>query len=201
MTTLIKPYIHVKDTKIMASFCNADYDTLYDDYNGSIDNDNIKAAAAIEDSKLSQITTADKVSGSALTLLTSFAALAGVIPAVNLPPYGKMGTFTRDMTLDTGDVDYTSVGFTPTNIIFIASIPGAASIGSIGFDDGTSHYVAYVDTIPAYYMTTLFSIAIFSGAADSQAAKIKNFLSNGFTLTWTKGNSPTGTATVYYIAF
>ena len=39
---------------------------LKTEFNGSIDNDNIKASAGIVDSKLAQITTADKVSGSSI---------------------------------------------------------------------------------------------------------------------------------------
>lgn len=40
---------------------------LVNEFNGNVENDNIKAAAGIVDSKLAQLTTADKVSGSTLT--------------------------------------------------------------------------------------------------------------------------------------
>ena len=40
---------------------------LKTEFNGNIDNDNVKASAGIVDSKLAQLTTADKVSGSAIT--------------------------------------------------------------------------------------------------------------------------------------
>ena len=48
-------------------------------------NADIAAGAAIADSKLAQVTTAGKVSGAALTSLTSVPSGAGVIPTANLP--------------------------------------------------------------------------------------------------------------------
>lgn len=47
-------------------------------------NADIDAAAAIADTKLAQITTASKVSGAAITSLTSVPSGAGVIPGANL---------------------------------------------------------------------------------------------------------------------
>lgn len=52
---------------------------------GEIINADISATAAIADTKLAQITTASKVSGAAITLLTNLPAGAGVIPSANLP--------------------------------------------------------------------------------------------------------------------
>lgn len=51
-------------------------------------NADISTTAAIVDTKLAQITTASKVSGAAITLLTSLPAAAGVIPTANLPATG-----------------------------------------------------------------------------------------------------------------
>ena len=51
----------------------------------NITNADIDPNAAIADSKLAQITTAGKVSGAALTSLSSIPSAAGVIPAANLP--------------------------------------------------------------------------------------------------------------------
>jgi hypothetical protein len=61
-------------------------------------NADISAAAAIADSKLAQITTASKVSGAALTSLTSIPGAAGVIPGANIM---TRGTFV-DGDLSTG---------------------------------------------------------------------------------------------------
>jgi hypothetical protein len=62
----------------------ADLNTIVNDYNGNINNSNLSSSIAITDSKLNQITTAGKVSGTALTSLASIPSGAGVIPAANL---------------------------------------------------------------------------------------------------------------------
>jgi len=50
----------------------------------NITNSQISSGAAITDSKLAQITTASKVSGAALTSLSSIPAGAGIIPSANI---------------------------------------------------------------------------------------------------------------------
>lgn len=64
-------------------------------------NADINASAAIVDTKLAQITTASKVSGTALTLLANIPAGAGVIPNANLPAFSASAdiqTFTASGT-------------------------------------------------------------------------------------------------------
>jgi len=51
----------------------------------AVTNAKVNNSAAIVDTKLAQITTASKVSGAALTSLSSVPAGAGVIPAANIP--------------------------------------------------------------------------------------------------------------------
>lgn len=63
----------------------ADLDTIYADHNGNIQNANIATNAAIIDAKLATISTAGKVSGAALTSLSSIPSGAGIIPTANLP--------------------------------------------------------------------------------------------------------------------
>jgi len=67
-----------------ASQVMANLNVIVNDYNGNINNSNLSNTIAITDSKLNQITTAGKVSGTALTGLASIPSGAGVIPAVNL---------------------------------------------------------------------------------------------------------------------
>lgn len=69
---------------IVASQHNSNFSTIYSEFNGAIDNANISATAAIADTKLAQITTAGKVSGAALTSLSSIIPGAGSIPYANL---------------------------------------------------------------------------------------------------------------------
>ena len=69
---------------IVASQHNANFSTIYSDYNGNITDANISASANIADTKLAQITTASKVSGASLTSLASIPGGAGVIPVANI---------------------------------------------------------------------------------------------------------------------
>jgi len=73
-----------KGATIVASEHNQNYNDIYDEFNGNIDNDNIKASAGIVDTKLAQITTTGKVSGASITLMTSLPSGAGVLPIANL---------------------------------------------------------------------------------------------------------------------
>ena len=84
MALIVKPYTWSAGATIIAAEHNSVADTIYNEFNGNIDNNNIKLNAGIVDSKLSQITTAAKVSGTALANLASIPSGAGVIPNVNL---------------------------------------------------------------------------------------------------------------------
>lgn len=78
-------------TTAKSSEVNTDFNTIYSEFNGNIDNDNIKSSAAIVDTKLAQIATASKVHGSSITGLASVPAGAGVIPAANLTSVAQKG--------------------------------------------------------------------------------------------------------------
>ena len=52
MATITKPNTFTASTTIRAAQVNANFDTIYNDYNGGITNANIKADAAIAGSKL-----------------------------------------------------------------------------------------------------------------------------------------------------
>jgi hypothetical protein len=87
-----KPYTFSAGASIVASEHNSNFDTVYNEFNGSISNANISGSAAITDSKLAQLTTAGKVSGASLTLLGSIPSGGGTVPTVNL------GSGTADST-------------------------------------------------------------------------------------------------------
>lgn len=84
MALVNKPYTFSAGASIVASEHNSNYDTIYNEFNGSISNANISASAAISDSKLAQLATAGKVSGASITLLTSLPSGAGIVPTANL---------------------------------------------------------------------------------------------------------------------
>ena len=85
MSLLVKNYTFSAGAIIYAAEHNDNFDTIFNGFNGNIDNSNIKAGAAIVDTKLNQITTAGKVHGSSLTGLASInTATAGLLPGANI---------------------------------------------------------------------------------------------------------------------
>lgn len=118
-------------------------------------------------------------------------------------PY-KIGTFNRLMDADSGDVVTTGIGFKPKILLFIGADAAGDFQFSVGFSDATSHYcVAWTHGVVSYTFTPLATACIWlSETTDKkQTAVVKTMDADGFTLTWTKGNSPTAsTANIFYIA-
>jgi hypothetical protein len=85
MGIISKAYTFTAGAVIIASEHNTNFDDIYNEFNGNIDNANIKANAGIVDTKLAQIVSVAKVAGTALTSFATIRSDAGVIPAVNLP--------------------------------------------------------------------------------------------------------------------
>ena len=143
-----------------------DLNTIYTDYNGGITDYNINASAAIANAKLAQITTAGKVSGAALTSLTSVPSGAGIIPVANI----DTGTIASKIVILDGfaklpAVDgsaLTAIGTTWADYFSTSTIVGWAAtptgfirykkIGSIVFVkyniDGTSNATNATFTVP-----------------------------------------------------
>lgn len=158
MALLAVPNTFSSGAVIIASQHNTNFSTIYSDYSGNIENVNISATAAIvysklaltgailnadlagsiTDSKLSQITTAAKVSGAAITLLTSLPSGAGVIPTANLGSgTANSTTFLRgDQTYASpvsSQAFYSSGTFVaPTGVtkVFITAVGGGAGGGA-----------------------------------------------------------------------
>jgi len=89
---------------ITAAGQNSNENAIANEFNGNIENVNIKASAAIVDTKLAQITTANKVHGTAITGLASLPAGAGVIPTANIPSllsHGRVDMFCTQATSTT----------------------------------------------------------------------------------------------------
>lgn len=170
--------------------------------------------ANLADSFLAQITTAGKVSGAALTALSSIVSGAGRVPIANLAsgtatglkyirddgslqvtPDIKIATVSRDLTAASGNVTITGVGFTPRFVIVIGAGEGLNSF-SIGFDDATTHYTiyGYLDTSTKFGFGNSKSVLLFAtGSSNGQDAAFTSFNSDGGVLAWTKTGTPTGT--------
>lgn len=88
MGLISKDNTFATDATIVASEHNANFDEIYNEFNGNIDNNNIKSGAGIVDTKLAQVTTASKVHGTAITGLASVPSGAGRLPTANLATTG-----------------------------------------------------------------------------------------------------------------
>jgi hypothetical protein len=219
MGLISKPFTFSTGSVIYASEHNSNYDAIYNELNGSLDNSNIAAGANIADSKLASISSANKVSGAALHTLTSIPAAAGIIPAVNLPTgtnanqifaFTTDGTFpsltgsnltgltfqtgivsfTRDNAAATGNVDYTGITFTPQMLVGIGAVNDDTSGVFCFYDGSNTNEMVYVDGTWNASRSTFMS---FIEGSNEQKATISALNSDGFTLNWTKVNSPTGT--------
>jgi hypothetical protein len=83
MGIAVKPYTFSAGAVIIAAEHNSNFDTVYTLCNGNLDTANLKSNAGIVDTQLSQITSASKVSGTALTGLATVPSAAGLLPNVN----------------------------------------------------------------------------------------------------------------------
>lgn len=109
----------------------------------------------------------------------------------------KMVTFNRDCATASGDVAITGVGFTPSAIIFIGAITNS-TVWSNGFtDENGAEYSIQGIFNGNVQVSSVFCIRIYPAASAYQEAVLKTFDADGFTLTWTKNNSPTGIGTIY----
>ena len=75
MSTITKSYIFVNGQTADATLVNANFDTIFTDYNGNITDVNLAASG---------ITTYGKVKGTSLSGLASISASAGAIPSANI---------------------------------------------------------------------------------------------------------------------
>jgi hypothetical protein len=118
----------------------------------------------------------------------------------------KIVTFTRDMTLASGSQAVTGVGFVPTSIVFLVSISSTASF-SAGFCDSARRIMSMYQFGTAGSQSwsndqTGLDIYLADGTGTNyQIATVASYDADGFTLAWTKGLSPTGTARILALCF
>lgn len=110
MSIIVKPWTFTVGAVIIAAQHNADYDVIYQDYNGNITTANLSASADIVDTQLAQITSASKVSGASLTLFPNIPSSAGLIPTANIPAFSYVKC-SNTQTSGTGGGTATSGGW------------------------------------------------------------------------------------------
>lgn len=145
-----------------------------------------------------------KASGAELTTGTDdakFATAKAMADAgLNTRLSSKVVTVSKDVSA-TGDQAITGVGFTPTSIILFLTIGGTKNYSSGICDSTLAERCTVIDYAGNGDYTASY-IAFFTTAASQVArAIVKSFDADGFTLTWDKVNSPTGTANGYAICF
>lgn len=110
----------------------------------------------------------------------------------------KITSFTRDISTASGTQAITGIGFQPDVVLFLYGVSGE-SPGGFGIDDGTNHYTyanGYEVTAGSFVLSGAASINLFRAVGNSYAGAVTTLGADGFTITWTKTGSPTGTATV-----
>lgn len=110
----------------------------------------------------------------------------------------KLGSFTYNLSTASGSLPVTGVGFRPKVVILGGAVSGASpwTLGAADASGGAS--MGFIGT--AMQMQTTLPIVLYANGSDYQTGILSSMDSDGFTLAFTKNNSPTGTATVFYVA-
>ncbi len=114
----------------------------------------------------------------------------------------KISSFTRDQATASGTQAITGVGFTPKMVVFMSTLDGTV-YATWGFDNASgaaSMFANNAGTADNYGKDTAKSITLAQTGSNFNQANITSMDADGFTLTWTKTGSPTGTATIIYLA-
>lgn len=139
--------------------------------------------------------------------ITSLSALASAIPAAGMRAFGgssmsAIGNTTFDLSTATGGtVTVTGLAFQPSLVLFLAGVNGT-NTAAWGFDNGSSMAdVHRTGTTATFGVSTTFSMSLTTSSGNAQTGVISSFTSDGFVITFTKTGTPTGTATIMYLAF
>lgn len=120
---------------------------------------------------------------------------------LDLVPVGAIGVISFDLSTTTGtSVSVTGLSFTPSNVCFTSSVAGNAGVGhSIGVDNGTTAACHYKDASGNWQYDSNSSVR-YDNSANTQQINISSLDASGFTLSNTKGGTPTGTMIITYKA-
>ena len=113
----------------------------------------------------------------------------------------EITSITKDLTEADGETDVdTSLSATPRQIIFFMSVAGRSE-ASWGVDNGTLANCTFQDGNEDMDSSDAYSIYIEDTGGDYQRANVTATAANGFTITWDKSGTVTGTATITAICF
>ena len=120
-------------------------------------------------------------------------------------PSAKVTNFTRDMSIASGTQVVTGVGFRPSHIIFQCSVDGGVGRMSIGFQDNAFivRCISDFENVGAGQWSPINgnSISANLNVTTGYNGFASSYDIDGFTITWTKVMSPTGTLNIQFMAF
>lgn len=122
----------------------------------------------------------------------------------SLAPRFKIVSFTRDTATASGTQAVTGVGFKPRVVVFLSGTVTGSGKVSVGIDDGTTPIGAFNNhnsTADTWGLDTSFSIELIESTPNFSQAKITTLGADGFTVTWTKTGTPTGSVTIGALCF
>lgn len=117
---------------------------------------------------------------------------------VNTSAIVKVDTTTYNVATASGTQAITGIGFKPKSVHISAVIHGS-DVFSDGFSDANIHRCVY-RTLGAMYANNT-ATAIYIDGSNYATGIVTSLDSDGFTITWTKTGSPTGTAALSYICY
>jgi hypothetical protein len=118
----------------------------------------------------------------------------------------KVKTQTYNLATASGDVAITGIGFQPTSIICIANVDGTGGAISWGIADSAKASSSIARNNNTFFYKdqsggTPALISLDPGSGSWSFAIVKSYDSDGFTLTWTRGGTNTGTANLLFLCF
>lgn len=139
-------------------------------------------------------------------MLGSFTSISAQLVALQANPY-KVASFTRVLSVASGNVSYTGIGFRPRLILFQTGISGGATWTSFGQSDMTSNTNNELGLNGGGTIGSFIDGSVAGRQRDDAAGAnyqqfvVASFDVDGFTLTWTKVGVPTATCQLNITCF
>lgn len=116
----------------------------------------------------------------------------------------KTIVFTRDTSLASNSVAYTGIGFTPTSI-FIAGVDPTTNWNGVGFADsalaGVTNFELSSAGLYSNNSSQLLQLQANAGGTNYTILVVASYDADGFTITYTKNGTPSGTASLIAICY
>jgi hypothetical protein len=117
-------------------------------------------------------------------------------------PANFIGQFDHDVSVDSAQ-GVTGIGFRPSSVIFLANVNTGGGNASIGFGNLTQDkcIMNVNEQTPDAWSRATVSAFVMLGAAAENSFTVTSLDIDGFTVTWSKSGTPTGTARTMFMAF